>query len=306
MSLAGGRVTGPSAGPVLSFIFPTPKSYQMRMTPARPKPVQLADFINPHSTVFSIASREVSSVRQMDAIEGCLSIMLGEGRRRLPVTDSSGRLKGMVSETDILGALGAGPGRKAVFGRPGVRVRDIMVSSPRWVPKSHTVKRALQDLRFHGVGILPILDSGRPEAMVSEWDFAVRIPRKTGLRAGDVMTARPVMAREWQPIREVARMMAMGPFRRLPVMDERMLVGIATPHDVLAYLHRKGRLGELPDEDAPISDAMNRHVAFVRPDEDVGAAAFQMRHREIGGLPVVDGFDVLGIITKRDLMDVLA
>ena len=268
-------------------------------------PVEMRKFLNPNSPVLSIASTEVVSVKQSSPVFEALETMLSKGIRRLPVTDSMGRLTGMVSQTDVLNSLGGGSKTNLMRKGLDTTVRMIM-SHPRSIHRTHTVRKALNDFRESGMGILPVRDEEIPSAVVSEFDFAVRVSSRTGLKSGQVMTRRPITARHDWPVREVARMLIIGPYRRLPIVQDGMLVGIVTPHDILSYLYSNRKLGKLVKEKSPVRDAMNRKVSVVHPNDDISVAASRMKNREIGGLPVVDELELSGVITKNDIMNCLA
>jgi CBS domain-containing protein len=50
-----------------------------------------------------------------------------------------------------------------------------------------------------------------------------------------------------------------------------------------------------------VKDIMNREVHTCRPDTNLAMAALQMWEGDLGVLPVVDGDQVLGVITDRDI-----
>ena len=70
------------------------------------------------------------------------------------------------------------------------------------------------------------------------------------------------------------------------------LVGIVTERDVLRAVATGGLEG-------PVADAMTRS-----PDESAGQAAALMIHGGFRHLPVVDGADVVGMLSIRDLVRV--
>jgi acetoin utilization protein AcuB len=84
--------------------------------------------------------------------------------------------------------------------------------------------------------------------------------------------------------------------RRLPVVDERnRLVGIVVERDLLLaamrYLQSRVEVG----------DIMTRDVLTVRPDTDLVEVARTMQERKIGGLPVLEDGQIVGIITESDI-----
>jgi CBS domain-containing protein len=75
------------------------------------------------------------------------------------------------------------------------------------------------------------------------------------------------------------------------------LVGIVTERDVL----RAVATGSV---DGPVSEAMTHSPETVGPDESAGHAAALMIHGGFRHLPVVDGGDVVGMVSIRDLVRV--
>ena len=75
------------------------------------------------------------------------------------------------------------------------------------------------------------------------------------------------------------------------------LVGIVTERDVL----RAVATGSV---DGPVADAMTHSPETIGPDETAGHAAALMIHGGFRHLPVVDGGDVVGMVSIRDLVRV--
>ena len=88
--------------------------------------------------------------------------------------------------------------------------------------------------------------------------------------------------------------MASGQFRRLPVVDEDLLVGILTDRDLRRY---EGRFKEVR-----VAEAMTEKPLTLSPDETVERAAEVMIRNKISGLPVALGTRLVGILTTTDVM----
>ena len=94
--------------------------------------------------------------------------------------------------------------------------------------------------------------------------------------------------------------------RHLPVLEDGELVGIVSDRDlrsatpVLGDPARAVALAEML-----VESVMTREVVTARPDDPLDAAANTMREREINCLPVLDGDDLVGIITSSDVMESL-
>ena len=92
-------------------------------------------------------------------------------------------------------------------------------------------------------------------------------------------------------------------FRHLPVVDQGRLVGVLTDRDIrfatssLCQTPRSG--GD------PVALAMSSPPFTADPLDPVEDAARIMREHKIGCLPVLDGADLVGILTGMDLLDAL-
>lgn len=92
-------------------------------------------------------------------------------------------------------------------------------------------------------------------------------------------------------------------FRHLPVLDEGRLVGVLTDRDL-----RWATSSLCPQPrtlDEPVRLAMSGPPITVDPIYPVEDAARIMREHKIGCLPVVDGPELVGILTGMDILDTL-
>lgn len=90
--------------------------------------------------------------------------------------------------------------------------------------------------------------------------------------------------------------------RRLPVIAEGRLVGMATLTDMQKLLFEGG------DEDATpclsnyaIQDVMTENPIAVSPGDAIESAALLMQRHRISSLPILDGDELVGIITETDI-----
>jgi CBS domain-containing protein len=83
------------------------------------------------------------------------------------------------------------------------------------------------------------------------------------------------------------------------VVDGGRLAGIMTERDVLRAVARG--LGDT----TRVGDCMTAHPETIAPDETTAHAAVLMLHGGFRHLPVVDGDDLVGVISIRDLVPLL-
>ena len=91
--------------------------------------------------------------------------------------------------------------------------------------------------------------------------------------------------------------------RRFPIVKEGRIQGIVTKSDLMTVLgaRKPSRRGEV----LCVADVMKRDPVTVDSGETLERAAQVMLKRKISGLPVVDGEQVVGILTESDLFRAL-
>src|SRR5918911_2241801 len=94
--------------------------------------------------------------------------------------------------------------------------------------------------------------------------------------------------------------------RHLPVLQRGRLVGIVSDRDLRSSTPALGD----PDRAAAlqrilVEDVMDHEVVTADPEDPIEQAANTMRERKIGCLPVLEGDELVGIITASDVMDAL-
>jgi CBS domain-containing protein len=133
------------------------------------------------------------------------------------------------------------------------------------------------------------------------------------MRIKDVMTS-PVMAvTPTTRLKQVAALLVRHGFNAVPVVDEGELVGIVSEADLVG-------LESLPDPRAHalrwpppaaetrhlVHEVMTREVLALPPDADAADAARLMLDHGVKSIPVILGGRVVGIVTRCDLLAVLA
>jgi CBS domain-containing protein len=121
------------------------------------------------------------------------------------------------------------------------------------------------------------------------------------VKVSDIMTKAAVVDASDDSLAEAARKMWTQQTGSLLVMDNESLIGILTERDVLRAVAAGARA-----EDVRISEVMSKDVTTVGPSTSLREAAKIMADRWIRHLPVVDGGQLVGVLSQRDLAGVLA
>jgi len=114
---------------------------------------------------------------------------------------------------------------------------------------------------------------------------------------GAWMTQHPVVAAPDDKLSAVELKMHEGDFRAVPVLSDGVVAGIVTDRDLRRF---SGKL-----ETTRVKDAMTEHVITVTTDTPLAEAARLLRERKIGGLPVIEHGQLVGMITVTDVLQAL-
>jgi CBS domain-containing protein len=118
------------------------------------------------------------------------------------------------------------------------------------------------------------------------------------MRAGDIMRTAVASVAPADRLSRVAEFMTIYEVRELPVVENGVLVGIVTRSDLEPYV------GQL--EWTPVRLAMSSPPRTVGPDEPVYAVAKVLAEESFNGVPVVVDRALAGMISRHDLVRVLA
>jgi len=119
----------------------------------------------------------------------------------------------------------------------------------------------------------------------------------------DVMNHPVITVEAGVSLQEANDLMWQQGVRHLPVMEHGRLVGIITDRDLRISTSEFAPMPYTPQ--ARVEEVMTAPVLTADPLDPVEEAAKVMRDRKIGCLPVVEGRELVGIITGIDLLDAL-
>jgi CBS domain-containing protein len=111
------------------------------------------------------------------------------------------------------------------------------------------------------------------------------------MKAEDVMTTKVITITENQTKQQAARLLSQHRISGLPVVnDQNVVVGVVTEYDVIS---KQGRT---------VGEIMTRGVISITPDTDLEEVSHILVHERIKRLPVLDQGQLLGIVSRADLV----
>lgn len=91
-------------------------------------------------------------------------------------------------------------------------------------------------------------------------------------------------------------------FHHIPILNLGKVVGILSKEDLLRLLSVRAEYTEKEFNLLKVSDFMTYNVISIMPTDTVGLAADLFMTNDIHALPVVDGEELVGIITTHDVI----
>ncbi len=132
------------------------------------------------------------------------------------------------------------------------------------------------------------------------------------MQVRDVMSSPVFTIRDDKRLRVVEEIMKWAHVRHVPVVDGGgRLVGILSHRDLMqaAVSSLAVRISEVERAQhlsaTEVRTIMRRSPTTIGPAESVQRAAHLMRSRQVGCLPVVEGDQLVGIITEADLLAIV-
>jgi len=124
----------------------------------------------------------------------------------------------------------------------------------------------------------------------------------------DIMKKEIVHVDKDQNIQDALKLMKKHKISRLPVVNMnsgniRELVGIVTEKDISIKLG-SSKYGNLPSSHFHVSTVMKQEPIVVQKNENIGKAAKTMLENKIGGMPVVNDCEIVGMLTKTDFLEI--
>lgn len=274
--------------------------------------------------VNEVMNSEVIVIGQNEHVSHARNLMLKHGLSRVIVVDKDENPVGIVTEKDLARKLrGSGPAWRR---RPidKISIRRIMSSSIHTIDADEDVKNAVEIMIRNKISSVPVLDSEGLAGIVTKADlmkfYISKYARKW--KVSELMTPDVVTVNQNHTLSHVIRLMDENKIYGLVVMFDGEIAGIITPADIsfarvddpetgvsVERIYFVRQLAEGGDKrkarDVSMltaGDIMSGDFVQISPDADVLEAAKLMSNEDASHIPVVDGEDLVGIITRTDVI----
>jgi CBS domain-containing protein len=247
---------------------------------------------------------------------------------RLPILDNNKKPVGIITEKDFVRAI-YNIGGKSI---EKVLVKDVMSKSLITVTRNDTIYKCAKLMQNHKISSILVLEkNGGLAGIVTKTDIAsVFLTQSVGpLKVSRVMTPKVITVMPADSLLLVESLLVKYRISRIVVERNNKPVGIITNRDFIpAKMPRwirqfadpkeveRFRLNPRPDEfkmnqlsyilSFRAEDIMTPNPITIGVNEDVSTVVLLMIRNGISGLPVVRKSLLVGIITKSDIVKVIA
>ena len=179
-----------------------------------------------------------------------------------------------------------------------MKTRDIMSVEKVAVRQDDFVTKARQLLRDNLLHSMPVVDGeGRAVGMITSQDALRVTSSKSNVTVSGYIQPCPAVTPD-TPIVDAAKALVAASVGHIPVMDDAgRLVGTVSMKQVFRALDFT-RMNHIP-----VSRVMTQKVETSTPDEDVSTLWMRMIESGYTGYPVVEKGRVVGMVTRKDLLN---
>lgn len=174
-----------------------------------------------------------------------------------------------------------------------ILVKDVMVRNVAYVSvpgNRDDVLKALQERRVSG---LPVVKKGEVVGMITRTDL---LRNREEDQIALVMSRNPITVSPDSTLVEAAKLLLDHGIRRLPVVEDKKLIGIITIADIIKVA------AELAI-DADIEHFIEKDIIILWSEMPLPVAGFIMEYARAEACPVIDtSLKLVGVISDRDLI----
>ncbi|MCD6371640.1 MAG: CBS domain-containing protein [Candidatus Aenigmarchaeota archaeon] len=257
--------------------------------------------------VSELISKHLITIDKNSPIRNALKLMKKEGISRLLVK-SKGKIVGIVTERDLMKRLGSEKERK--LSDAHIYVSSCYTKNLIKIKKDADVKEAARLMLKHSISSLIVEDEEKIVGILTKTDL-IKALEDSSEKVEKWMKKKVTILKPEARVLEARKLMIMKNIKRIPIVSGNSLVGIVTERDIAQALglFRKVSEGRHWDERLKqiyVEQIMSKDLVVVKPSDTLGKCVKLMLENGISGLPVIEEGKLVGIITKTDLIRVLA
>jgi CBS domain-containing protein len=273
--------------------------------------------------VEDIMNDEVIVMQENEQVSHARNLMLKHGLSRVVIVDTQGKPVGIVTEKDLSRKMrGNGPDwkrrpiDKILIGR--AMTENLITTRP-----SEDIRKVVELMLQNNISSIPVVDDDGLAGIITKTDLLNYYQTKYQGRwkVSDLMSKDVITVNENHSIAHVIRVMDENDISKVVVIRDNEPVGIITPENISFATVDDPEIGVAVEKIYFIrnvdgkdkknfrlismftaGDIMKNDLTTIRQSEDAINAAEIMLKDKLSGLSVVEDNQIVGIITKTDLI----
>jgi CBS domain-containing protein len=252
--------------------------------------------------VKEIMTTKMITVDKDDSLKLVLDLMKKHDITKIPVTEEK-KFFGLVTDNVIAYKLGSIRKRGITASRlhaSSVTEKQVLMISPE-----EEVKNILNSVGEPGPTMLPVVEKEKLIGIITKANLLPLVTSKNQLHS--IMQKKVLTVGLDERVIHARRIMITNNVARLPVIEEKKLVGIISDIEIalaFASLKKSFSLGRQKHhlDELLVKDVMRSPVVWSNPSMSISDAAQLMLKQNVGALPLLENDKLVGMVTRTDLL----
>jgi CBS domain-containing protein len=252
--------------------------------------------------VKEIMTTKVISVDKDDSLKRVLDLMKKHDITKIPVLEEK-KFFGLVTDNVIAYKLGSIRKRSVTASR--LHASSVTEKEVKTISADEEVRNILKSVGEPGPTMLPVVEKGKLVGVVTKADLLPMVKSKDSIYS--IMQRKVHTVSLEDRVIHARRIMISENIARLPVLEEKKLVGIISDIEIalaFASLKKSFSLGKQKHhlDELLVKDVMRTPVIWTAPSISIFDAAQLMLNQNIGALPLLENGKLVGMVTRTDLI----
>ena len=189
--------------------------------------------------------------------------------------------------------------RLTTTSRAWLEVGDVMSTNVTTISADRTVFSAVKTMSENKISCIIVVDDAKVVGILTETDILKRVASRNNdfnkRSVAEIMSSPVETVSHDLSILKAAEISEKKNIKRLPVLENKRLVGIVTQTDIVRTMTSYCVWKD-------VADIMSRNVAALQKTATVSEAAQVMTSRSISCVVALEGDEAVGVLTERDLL----
>jgi CBS domain-containing protein len=252
--------------------------------------------------VKEIMTTKIIAVDKDESLKRVLDLMEKYNITKIPVLDNK-KFFGLVTDNVIAYKLGSIRKRSVTASR--LHASSVTEKEIRTISPEEEVKKILKSVGEPGPTMLPVVEKEKLVGVVTKADLLPLVKSKN--RLDSIMQRKVLTVSPDDRVIHARRIMITKNIARLPVVEEKRLVGIISEMEIafaFASLKKSFSIGRQKHrlDELLVKDVMRSPVLWTTPSMSIYDTAQMMLKHNIGALPVIENETLVGMATRTDVI----